>query len=262
MTSKPIAIIGGSGSAALFPDIDIMERIEISTPHGETSSPITRAEYHGRNILVLYRHGITHSIPPHKINYRANIWALASLAPVAVVALATVGGIRSDLAPGELMLPDQLIDYSWGRESTFFDGDDGTVGHLKMTSPYSRQVRELLLQAADRCGVPLADGGVYATTQGPRFETSAEVDRIERDGGDVVGMTGMPETALAAEKKLNYACVSIIVNPAAGRGDSDITARVISDSFDRGKQNLNRLIGEMLEIASDEYVSDSEVLGV
>ena len=257
-----IAIIGGSGSALLLPDMIIDEQINIETPFGKPSSPIIRATSSGTQFYLLYRHGVGHSIPPHKINYRANIWALVELGIDVVVAIATVGGIRSSLKPGDLLLPDQLIDYTWGRESTFFDGEDGSVGHLEMTTPYSGQVRSALLKAADNCGVELADGGVCAVTQGPRFETPAEVNRIETDGGDVVGMTGMPEAALAAEKGLCYACVTLIVNPAAGRGDGQITDEEIRRSMERGIGNLNILLQETLDsvTSSEKYYSESLVM--
>ena len=257
-----IAIIGGSGSALLLPDMIVDEQINIATPFGKPSSPIIRATSSDAQFFLLYRHGVGHSIPPHKINYRANIWALTELGIDVVVAIASVGGIRSSLKPGDLLLPDQLIDYTWGRESTFFDGEDGSVGHLEMTTPYSVQVRSALLKAADKCGVELADGGVYAATQGPRFETPAEVNRIETDGGDVVGMTGMPEAALAAEKGLCYACVTLIVNPAAGRGDGHITDEEIRRSMERGIGNLNILLQKTLDSVtlSEKYYSESLVM--
>ena len=256
------AIIGGSGSGSLLPGMTVLEEIEVSTPYGDPSSPIISAIYMDQPVYLLYRHGVSHTFLPHTVNYRANIWALSELNVKAVIAIATVGGIRSDLGPGSLMVPDQLIDYTWGRESTYFDGSDGRVGHLEMTNPYSSQLREALLLAARNREIPVADSGVYAVCQGPRFETPAEINRLENDGADVVGMTGMPEAALAGEKSLCYACVNFIVNPAAGRGDQNIGMDVIRQAWESGNANLNELLAEALAIvnASESMKSDCSVM--
>ncbi|MGZ8982144.1 MAG: S-methyl-5'-thioinosine phosphorylase, partial [Burkholderiaceae bacterium] len=157
---------------------------------------------------------------PHEINYRANIWALKEIKVDGVVSVATVGGIRPDLGPGVLALPHQIIDYTHSRKSTYFEGSENPVIHVDFTIPYAPPLRAALLAAAARCGEPLADGGVYACTQGPRLETAAEIERIARDGGDMVGMTGMPEAVLAREAGLPYATLGVVVNHAAGRGTS------------------------------------------
>lgn len=262
MGSVTTAIIAGSGSNSLMTGMSVEEEIELTTPYGSPSSAIMRAKYRDQPVFVLYRHGKSHSILPHKINYRANVWALSRLNINTVIAIATVGGIRSDLLPGSLMLPDQLIDYTWGRESSFFDGTDGLVGHLEMTSPYCSKLREKLILAARNLDISLADGGTYAIFQGPRFETPAEINRLENDGADVVGMTGMPETALAAEKAICYACVNFVVNPAAGRGNTNIGMDAIREAWKSGNSNLNELLAETLAIvnASEVMEPDSSVM--
>ena len=262
MSSVTTAIIGGSGSGTLLPEMTVKEHIELTTPYGKPSSPIVHGIYEDQSFYVLYRHGMSHTLPPHKINYRANIWALSELNVKAVVAIATCGAIRSTLVPGSLMVPDQLIDYTWGRESTFFDGTDGRVGHLEMTYPYCSQLREVLLLAANNLDVTLVNGGVYGIAQGPRFETPAEINRMEIDGVDVVGMTGMPEAALAAEKSICYATVNFIVNPAAGRGNHAIGMDEIKMAWESGYKKLNRLLAETLAIANagDPMTSDSSVM--
>ncbi|MBK7492492.1 MAG: S-methyl-5'-thioinosine phosphorylase [Nitrosomonas sp.] len=212
-----LAIIGGSGLTQLS-CLEISHRQIIRTPYGEPSGPLTFGKLHGEDIVFLARHGHGHTIPPHAINYRANLWALHSLKPEHVISVASVGGIRADLTPGKLVVPNQIIDYTYGRNFTFFEGKDQPVTHIDFTQPYSQQTRALLLQAASNAYEAIFDGGVYAATQGPRLETAAEINRLERDGADIVGMTGMPETALARELGLSYATLAVVANQAAGRG--------------------------------------------
>ena len=212
-----LAIIGGSGLTQLS-CLEISHRQIIRTPYGEPSGPLTFGKLHGEDIVFLARHGHGHTIPPHAINYRANLWALHSLKPAHVISVASVGGIRADLTPGKLVVPNQIIDYTYGRNFTFFEGKDQPVTHIDFTQPYSQETRALLLQAANNAYESIFDGGVYAATQGPRLETAAEINRLERDGADIVGMTGMPETALARELGLSYATLAVVANQAAGRG--------------------------------------------
>lgn len=212
-----LAIIGGSGLTQLS-CLEISHRQIIRTPYGEPSGPLTFGKLRGMEIVFLARHGHGHTIPPHAINYRANLWALHSLQPEHVISVASVVGIRADLAPGKLIVPHQIIDYTYGRNFTFYEGKDQPVTHIDFTLPYSQQTRALLLQAAKNAQQAIADGGVYAATQGPRFETAAEINRLERDGADMAGMTGMPETALARELGLSYATLAVVANHAAGRG--------------------------------------------
>jgi 5'-methylthioadenosine phosphorylase len=213
------AIIGGSGLAKLSALQDIRRQVTRS-PYGEPSGALTFGTFGGREVVFLARHGYGHTIAPHEVNYRANIWALKEIGVQGIFAVATVGGVRADLGPGTLVVPDQIIDYSHSRKSTFFEGAEARVTHIDFTLPYSDRLRQLLLAAAAAAGEPIVDGAVYACTQGPRLETAAEIERIARDGGDVVGMTGMPEAALAREAELDYAALGVVVNHAAGRGDS------------------------------------------
>ena len=261
MNSATVAVIGGSGSSALLSDAQIAETICISTPYGELSAPIVLAQLNGCQFYLVHRHGTKHTIPPHAINYRANIWALAELGAKAVIATATVGSINRTMNPSDLIIPDQLIDYTWGRDSTFFDGKSGEVGHLDMTCPYSLPLRKEIFNAAKSCGVNIAEGAVYAVTQGPRFETPAEINRIENDGGDLVGMTGMPEAALAAEKHLHYACIAMVVNHAAGRGGGQIESSALSEAFSAGISQMNAVLKTALPaVSSAELPGTDSVL--
>jgi len=214
-----LAVIGGSGLTALS-DLEETRRTAIATPYGEGSSAITHGRIRGRTLLFLARHGPGHTIPPHEINYRANLWALKEEGATSIVAVASVGGVRPDLGPGVLVVPHQIIDYTWGRPSTYFEGRGVPVTHIDFTYPYTEGLRQRILAAARGAGEAVLDGGVYAATQGPRLESAAEVDRLERDGVDMVGMTGMPEAVLARELGLDYAALAVVVNHAAGRGES------------------------------------------
>jgi 5'-methylthioinosine phosphorylase len=214
-----LAIIGGSGLTQLA-NLEVVRREVVRTPYGDPSGAITLGTMRGEPVAFLARHGYGHTIPPHKVNYRANMWALAQHEVEYIVSVASVGGIHADLTPGTLALPDQIIDYTYGREFTYFDGGDRSVVHVDFTRPYCDGLRERLLRAAQAAGEPLYDGGTYAATQGPRLEAAAEINRLERDGAAMVGMTGMPEAALARELGLCYAAIAVVVNYAAGRAES------------------------------------------
>lgn len=215
-----LAIIGGSGLTQLSNMADVRREVA-RTPYGEPSSALTFGTVGGKSVVFLARHGYGHTIPPHLVNYRANIWALKHARVREIMAVAAVGSIRQDFSPGTLVAPHQIIDYTWGRKSTFFEGDGAPVRHVDFTHPYDETLRERLLAAAGAAGQAMFDGGVYAAMQGPRLETAAEIDRLERDGADLVGMTGMPEAALARELELPYAAVNVVVNYAAGRSSSE-----------------------------------------
>jgi 5'-methylthioadenosine phosphorylase len=219
------------------------------TPYGEPSGPLAFGRVRSREIMFLARHGYGHTIAPHEVNYRANLWALKDAGADTVVSVASVGAIRSDIAPGALLLPDQVIDYTWGRGSTFFEGAGAPVNHIDFTEPYSRPLREQLLRAAAACGEAVFDGGVYAATQGPRLETAAEINRLERDGADVVGMTGMPEAALAREISLEYAAIAVVANYAAGRGDSRraVPLDKIGEVLEQAMGRVRRIIEKLCE---------------
>jgi 5'-methylthioadenosine phosphorylase len=232
-----LAIIGGTGLTRLS-TLAVAHREVVRTPYGEPSSALLFGEIAGREVIFLARHGHGHTIPPHRVNYRANLWALGNRGVTAILAVASVGGIRN-AAPGDLVLPHQLIDYTHDREATFFDGGDQRVVHVDFTHPYVPALRAKCLSAAQAAGIPLADGGVYGAVSGPRLETAAEVDRLDRDGATLVGMTGMPEAALARELGIPYAALAVVVNHAAGRGDSseqvsmDDIAKVLETAMDK-----------------------------
>ena len=214
-----LGIIGGSGLTQLA-NLDVSHREVVRTPYGEPSGPLTFGRIGCRDVAFIARHGHGHTIPPHLVNYRANMHALESSGATAVVSVASVGGIRSDMAPGVLVVPHQIVDYTWGREMTFQSGGDGPVVHVDFTDPYDEEVRRRLLDVARRIGEAVVDGAVYATTQGPRLETAAEINRLQGDGADIVGMTGMPEAGLARELELPYAALCVVANWAAGRAES------------------------------------------
>lgn len=215
-----LGIIGGTGVTQLS-NLEVTRRQMVRTPFGDASGALTFGKLNGRDVMFLARHGYGHTIPPHEVNYRANMWALQSEGADRVVSVASVGGIRADMVPGRLVIPHQILDYTWGRKHTYFEGPDQPVTHIDFTHPYCPKMRAGLLEAAVSAGQKILDGGVYATTQGPRLETAAEIDRLERDGADMVGMTGMPEAALAREIGSRYAAIAVVVNHAAGRGDSE-----------------------------------------
>jgi len=243
-----IAVIGGSGLSQLS-NLEVTSRKVARTPYGEPSGPLTLGSIRGREIVFLARHGSAHRVAPHEVNYRANLWALKEHGIEEVVSVASVGGIRRDLTPGRLMLPDQIIDYTWGRGATFFEGADAPVTHVDFTEPYAATVRQRIREAAKACGEPLVDGGVYGATQGPRLETAAEINRMERDGADVVGMTGMPEAVLAREIGLAYAAIAVVANYAAGRGDSAhaVSLERIYAVLDESMSRVRKIIEKLVE---------------
>ena len=241
-----LAILGGSGLAQL-PGLEGVRRETVRTPYGDPSGPLVRGSFGGRDLVFLARHGEGHSLPPHQINYRANIRALKDAGATGIVSIATVGGIRREFGPGALVVPHQIIDYTWGRASTFFEGPGAKVTHIDFTEPYSAALRARIFAAAKACNETVTDGGVYATTQGPRLETAAEVSKLERDGADLIGMTGMPEAALAREAGLEYAAIAVVVNHAAGKGDSAhaISHDAIGKVLDEAMLRVRRIIGKM-----------------
>ena len=231
-----IAIIGGSGLTQLA-NLQITNRQIVRTPYGEPSGPLTFGCIGAMKVVFLARHGYGHTLAPHEINYRANLWALHARGASCVLSICTVGGISPALGAGTIAIPDQIIDYTWGRTSTYFEGAEQPVTHIDFTYPYSEELRQVAIAAAAEAGIAVVPNGTYAATQGPRLETQAEIDRLERDGATMVGMTGMPEAALARELGLPYAHVAVVVNPAAGRGAS---ARSVS------VEDIGRVIEETM----------------
>lgn len=244
-----LAIIGGTGMTQLA-CLEISHRQVIRTPYGEPSGPLTFGKIGNHEIVFLARHGYGHTIPPHAVNYCANLWALQSLQPARVVSVASVGGIRADLTPGMIAIPQQIIDYTSGRKFTYFEGSDKPVTHIDFTEPYCRVTRGRLLQAAKLANEKVIDGGVYAATQGPRLETAAEVNRLERDGADMVGMTGMPEAALAKELGLCYATIAVVANYAAGRGTSAHVIRLedVQAVLEKAMINVRNILEQVVEL--------------
>lgn len=214
-----LAIIGGTGLTELE-NLRVNKRVIVRTPYGEPSQPLIFGEICGGEVIFLARHGMGHTIPPHEVNYRANIYALHLQGVTEIAAVATVGGIHPDLSSGVIALPHQIIDYTHGRQNTYHDGINNPVKHIDFTEPYCAKLRAKIEQAALSIGENIVNSGVYATTQGPRLETAAEINRLERDGATMVGMTGMPEAALARELGISYAAICPVANYAAGRGDS------------------------------------------
>lgn len=246
-----LGIIGGTGLTQLA-NLEIKRRQLIRTPYGEPSGPLTFGEIAGKPLIFIPRHGSGHTIPPHAINYRANVWALHSAGVCDIVAVATVGGIHPDLGPSKIAIPDQIIDYTHGRKNTYFDGENQDspepVKHVDFTQPYSPKLRDLCKQAALQAGQAIVDGGVYAAVQGPRLETAAEINRLERDGATLVGMTGMPEASLARELGINYAAICPVANHAAGRGNSlhEISHDEIGKVLDETMQRVRLLIEQVV----------------
>jgi len=214
-----LAIIGGRGLTQLA-NLKITHQQVMRTPYGEPSGAFMFGTLDQHEVIFLARHGYGHTIPPHLVNYRANLWVLREQGVKSIISVATVGGIRSELKPGVIVVPDQIIDYTHGRDATFFEGRNKPYSNADFTLPYSDKLRNRILRSAKSARQPCVDGGVYAATQGPRLDSIAEVNRYERDGADMVGMTGMPETALAKELELDYATIAVVANYAAGRGDS------------------------------------------
>lgn len=246
---KKLAIIGGTGLTSLK-GLEIERQQIIRTPYGLPSAPVLHGHFGGRPVVFLPRHGSGHTIPPHQINYRANIWTLHHLGIEHVVAVAAVGSLNCDMKPADLVIPHQLIDYTWGRKHTFYEQGAGPyaeqVEHIDFTEPYCEELRQALLTTASCTTLTVHDSGVYGTTQGPRLETTAEVQRLARDGCDLVGMTGMPEAALARELGLCYATCAVVSNPAAGCGEGEITMEEIQRNLQQGIANVRELLEAFL----------------
>ena len=246
MTQAKIAIIGGTGLTELD-GLHLEREQSFSTPWGKPSATLVFGHFGSAPVVFLARHGQPHRMPPHQINYRANLWALREAGVERILAVNAVGGIHPDAGPAKLVVPDQLIDYTHGRQHSFFEGDGlDHVTHIDFTEPYDHELRQLLIAAARACDVDVVTRGVYGCTQGPRLETAAEIRRLERDGCDLVGMTGMPEAALAAELGLPYACLALSVNWAAGKTQSIITMEEIGQAINQGMGDVRATLREVL----------------
>lgn len=241
-----IAIIGGSG-------LDRLEGIEDSrtesttTPYGDPSDSLTIGLLQGESLIFLARHGAAHTIPPHKVNYRANLWALKQAGAGTIISVCAVGGIRADIKPGMIVIPDQIVDYTWSREHTLYDQDLESVTHIDFTEPYCEKLRQALIDAASDASIKINSNATYGATQGPRLETAAEIDRMEKDGCDIVGMTGMPEASIARELGLCYAAIAVSANNAAGRGNGPIEMDEILSNLHTGMQHVRLILQHVIQ---------------
>lgn len=252
--NNQLAIIGGTGLTSLK-NLDIVRREIVMTPYGEPSSSLSFGDIKNgavsndkhmdeteHQVVFLARHGHAHIIPPHMVNYRANLFALKSVGVTRVIAVNAVGGIRDDMAPGSLVIPDQIIDYTTSRVNTFFDNNLSHVTHIDFSYPYSKELSQLIFEAAKSNNIDIVKGATYAATEGPRLESAAEIQRLKRDGCDVVGMTAMPEAALARELEMEYASICVNANWAAGLSDELITMETIEKNLEEGLEKVRKLL--------------------
>ncbi len=236
---RTVGLIGGTG----LDNWDFVEdALQIETPFGSTTGRIGVFGFPRARLLFLPRHGAAHTVSPHKVNYRANLFALRQAGAEIIIAVNAVGGITSKFSPGTLVVPSQVVDYTWGRAHSFSDHTDFPLIHFDFTEPFSAGLREELLSAGKAAGVELVDGACIAVTQGPRLETAAEIERLEEDGSDLVGMTTMPEAALAREIGLDYASISVVSNWAAGKSDAPITMADIERTLSGAMQSVRLLL--------------------
>jgi len=245
-----LAIIGGTGLDKI-PDLEIVHREVSHTPYGEASAALTYGRISGREVIFLPRHGSAHNIPPHRVNYRANLWALKQVGVDTVIGVAAVGGISEKMAPGRIVIPDQIIDYTYGRDHTLFVDDLAQVTHIDFTYPYCEALRQQLIEAGRQSLDELVASATYGATQGPRLETLMEVRRLEQDGCDLVGMTGMPEASLAREMGLCYASCAVVANWAAGKSDQLISMAEIEKNLKLGMRDARSLLARFLTIQAD-----------
>jgi len=236
-----LAIIGGTGLTSLQ-NLEIVRREVMHTPYGEPSGALIHGVLGGTEVVFLARHGDAHTIAPHRVNYRANLWALKEAGVQRIIAVCAVGGISKDMPPRAISVPDQIIDYTWSRDHTFFDTGLSHVTHIDFTRPYCDELRDVLIAAAVAAGIDVVPHGTYGATQGPRLETVAEINRMERDGCDMVGMTGMPEAALARELGLCYAHCAVSANWAAGRGEGAIEMHEIEENLKYSMREISKLL--------------------
>jgi len=243
-----LAIVGGSGLYSLGEEFALDEILPRETAHGETSADILLGKWHGIPLAFLPRHGARHGVPPHRINYKANIWALQQLGAKKIIAVNAVGGISDNMPPLTLALPNQIIDYTSGRDHSFFDAENGGLTHIDFSWPYSAGLRAVLMEAALQQGQALIASGTYACTNGPRLETAAEISRLKNDGCHMVGMTGMPEAALARELEMEYAALALVVNWAAGINDQAISTAEIMTCVAQGTESVKSLLGATVRL--------------
>lgn len=245
-----LAIIGGTGLTRME-GLTVTRREMVKTPYGAPSCPIVFGELGGQSVAFLARHGSSHRIPPHRVNYCANIWALHSVGIKRIIAVGAVGGIAENCTVGAIVVPDQIIDYTNARESTFFDGGNDPVEHIDFSYPYDETLREALINGSKAAnGIKVVEDGTYGATQGPRLETAAEIRRMAQDGCTIVGMTGMPEASLAAELHIAYACCGVVINPAAGTKDKPVDTDALPAAISAAMDNVRRALFETFKDGS------------
>ena len=242
-----LAIIGGTGLTQIS-ELTVIRQHTIDTPYGSPSADFIVGELNQKEVIFLARHGNPHKLPPHKINYRANLWGLKRLGVEQIIAVAAVGGISQTMIPSHIAIPDQIIDYTSGRLHTFFEDNDYPVTHIDFTYPYNPALRARLMMAAAKANLSITPFGTYGCTQGPRLETVAEIKRMENDGCHLVGMTGMPEAALAKELKMDYAAISVVANWAAGKTAGEITMTDIEHNLQAGMANITHLLKTFISL--------------
>jgi len=236
------AFIGGTGLTRM-PDLKVTQRHTLGSDWGNPAAQVVEGWLGAQPVLFLARHGDPHVLMPHEVNYRANLAALKHCGATEIIAVNAVGGITADA--GTLVVPDQIIDYTCGRDSTFFDARNEAPVHVDFTWPFDERLRRQLKKALEQHDVRWRDGGCYAATQGPRLETAAEIRKLENDGCDIVGMTGMPEAVLAREMEMPYAMLSLGVNPAAGKADREISMGEIKQVLDSGMDDVLAVLADL-----------------
>lgn len=246
-TKGKIAIIGGTSSSTLI-DGSVYNTLRMETPYGDPSSELLLTKIGDKEVVFLARHGSRHTIPPHKVNYRANIYALKQYGVDTIIAVNAVGGITEQMYPGRIIIPEQIVDYTYGRQQTFYDDDLSQIMHVDFTHPYSSHLRQKLAALGAVEALDIFVGGVYAATQGPRLETAAEIQKLAADGCNVVGMTGMPEAALARELDLHYICLAVVSNWAAGKIDAEFTMAMIKEQLQKSMHKIQSLLNEFIAV--------------
>jgi len=240
-----LAFVGGTGFN-LIKNLVISNKQMVRTPYGSPSSPIVFAKMNSVDIVFLARHGTGHTISPHQINYRANMWALKDLGVTTILSVVSVGGITPELVPATIAIPDQIIDYTYSRKHTFFD--ENNVQHIDFTYPYDQTLRQCILTAASNASIDVISSGTYGAMQGPRLETAAEIQRLRRDGCTMVGMTTMPEAALARELGISYASCAVVANWAAGIEDKIISMVEIEKNLVSGMEKIRPILEEFTKL--------------
>ena len=239
-----LGVVGGTGMDTL-PDFSGSEQAPIETPYGAPTQAPVVGQIAGQQLVFLHRHGQVNPTPPHLVNYRANVHALAQVGVTHLIGVNAVGGIGLPMHPGALVIPDQIIDYTWGREHTFEAGNSGQIQYIDFAHPYDQGLRQQLIETARELALEHVDHGTYGATQGPRLETAAEIRRMQRDGCNLVGMTGMPEAALAMEAGIAYASVCMVVNAASGMDDRPLSLDTIVEILQRESGVVGTLIAAL-----------------